>query len=279
MSVPVKQKLKSGYTQAKVYVKENSAVKVGLGLGIAGAIGFAAYEIVTAFTTSQGPGCSQLQSELASVIKQQFDIYNNAVTYHAGTMTATQQGQIVALQKEQASLIAQIGKQCTPPAGQTLQEYLNKVIAFAGWTAIALIAFGGVVLTARMYSWLRGKWGGGNTDPSSPPTSVEDASPPSDFTPTSVNMDFASGQAINNVDQGIITPEQGANTLSEVQSTDPLAVNATELSDAITTIADTEAIDFASLFDFMDLYAADMAAVEVTDAEIVSDAVDIIALE
>ena len=92
-------------------------------------------------------------------------------------------------------------------------------------------------------------------------------------------MDFASGQAINNVDQGIITPEQGANTLSEVQSTDPLAVNATELSDAITTIADTEAIDFASLFDFMDLYAADMAAVEVTDAEIVSDAVDIIALE
>ena len=206
-------------------ITAGTATKIGLGVGIAGALGFGAYEIVKAFVSPQGAGCSQLQSELASVIKQQFDIYNNSVTYHAGTMTATQQGQIVTLQKEQASLIAQIGKQCTPPAGQTLQEYLNKVIAFAGWTAIALIAFGGVVLTARMYSWLRGKWGGGNTDPSSPPTSVEDASPPSDFTPTSVNMDFA------------------------------------------------------SLFDFMDLYAADMAAVEVTDAEIVSDAVDIIALE
>ena len=269
-------KLKSPY-QTEKGVRAGTAIKIGLGLGIAGAASFAAYELITAFTTSQGPGCSQLQSELASVIKQQFDIYNNSVTYHGGTMTATQQGQIVALQKEQASLVAQIGKQCTPPAGQTLQEYLNKVIAFAAWTAIALIAFGGVVFVARMYSWLRGKWGGGKTDPSSPPTSVEDASPPSDFTPTSVNMDFASGQTINNVDQNIITPEQGANTLSEVQSTDPLAVNATELSDAITAIADTEAVDFASLFDFLDAYAADMAAVETTDALVVSDAGDVIA--
>ena len=270
-------KLKSPY-QTEKGVRAGTAIKIGLGLGIAGAAGFAAYELITAFTTSQGPGCSQLQSELASVIKQQFDIYNNSVTYHGGTMTATQQGQIVALQKEQASLVAQIGKQCTPPAGQTLQEYLNKVIAYAGWTAIALIALGGVILSARMISWLVSKWGGGKTDPSSPPTSVEDASPPSDFTPTSVNMDFASGQTINNVDQNIITPEQGANTLSEVQSTDPLAVNATELSDAITAIADTEAVDFASLFDFLDAYAADMAAVETTDALVVSDAVDIIAV-
>ena len=260
-------------------MQTKNAIKIGIGIGVAGAISFAAYEIIGAFTTAQGPGCSRLQSELADVIKQQFDIYNNSVTYHGGTMTATQQGQVVALQKEQASLVAQIGKQCTPPAGQTLQEYLNKVIAYAGWVAIRLIELGGVVLGIHMFVWLVKKWGGGKADPSNPPTSVEDADPPADFSPVNQNMDFATGQTINNVDQSIITPEQGANTLSEVQSTDPLAVNSSELSDAISTIAETETVGYATLFDFMDAYAADMATVETTDDVIVSDAVDIVLAE
>lgn len=255
-------------------ITAGTATKIGLGVGIAGALGFGAYEIVKAFVSPQGAGCSQLQSELASVIKQQFDIYNNAVTYHAGTMTATQQSQIATLQKEQASLIAQIGKQCTPPAGQTLQEYLNKVIAYAGWVAIALITLSGVVISARMISWLTKRWGGGKSNPDAPPTSVDDATPPPDFDPATMNMDYATGQTINNVDQSVITPEQGTDTLNEIQSTDPMAANSVEISNAVETIAETEAADYAELFDFLDAYAIDIAAVDEDDAEIVSDAID-----
>lgn len=289
MFMPVKQRItdyarqvpakisSGGHYIVKQYREASTGVKVAVVVAVAGGVSFLAYELYQAFTSASGPGCSTLQSELTSVIKQQFSIYENAVTYHGGTMTATQQGQIKTLQQQQATLTNEIAKNCTPPAGQTLNKYLNQIIAFAGWTAIALIAIGGVVITARMTKWLISRWGGGSSDPSSPPTSVLDADPPDTFQPTTMNMDYAGGQVINNVQNEVITPEQGANVMPEIADTDAVAVNATTISDFYTTLATADAAISAEFADIMDAYSEAFADAVTLDSEVADDAVAVIA--
>lgn len=252
------------------YREASTGTKVAIALGVGSVAAFAIYELYQT-TQYQGAGCTELQKELASVIAQQFTIYNNAVTYHQGTMTASQQSQITTLQKEQTSLVNQIGKDCNAPVGTTLTEYLDKVITYASWVAIALIAFAGIVLTARALSFLRSRWGGSVSNPGNPPTSPDDSGPPSGFQAPSVNMDYAGAQTVQNVNSGVITPEQGTNTLSEIADTDPVAVNSTVLSDYAATLAEADAA-LAELEAAMDALAVALDDALAIDTESVDSA-------
>lgn len=262
-----------GYQKAK----SSTGIKVAVGIGAAGLIGFAGYELYNAFTNPQGPGCSQLQTELASNLKEQFTIYNNSVTYHGGTMPASYTQQIATLQKEEASIENQIGKYCSLPAGQEFQKTMDKIIVTAGWLAMGLVIATGLLLSARAVSWFLKRWGGSTSDPNKSPSTPAEADPPQSFSPVNMPADAQSGLTLNNVDKNIITPTEGENVLQSVDSSDPMAANSVDLTDFFTQLADSAELE--ELFTFFDSLAEDMAAIAATDGEIVDEAAaDLVAL-
>lgn len=259
-------------------MKAGTAIKIGAGAGIAagiGLIGYGAYTVITGGV--QAPACTTLQNELKQVMAKQFAIYNQVASSQNGTFTQGQQSAINTYQQEQASLLKQIATTCTVSPAQTLEQYLNKIIVYASWEAMAILAAVGIYFGISMIRWISRRIGSSSSDPGTAPESVDDAAPASSMEIGKVNMDIGTGRVIQNASDGTITPSEASRALTNLTETDAVGVDSGAISDFYRALAQTFASEETDLIALFEGQAEIYSEIATLDAEETSLAADEIA--